>query len=228
MFFIWLRKPRKTHTQFPEFENRGRLPAFFYSAITAIMTKSIQSLEIQSLCPTRLIYALKCLPRFHISALAKTICCENSQPACLQYACFLIQTSINISVKVLLLSWRPRALSWQQKRSQCKEALGWMSDLYGCHFAVTTKKIWLAGLKRTVLGHTANEVRGPQAPGCPFLIYSIEEDLKQTAKKFLACFCAEPPGLTVRVAPGCRAQPVGYLWAQKSQLSDLLNRETRK
>lgn len=106
MFFIWLRKPRKTHTQFPEFENRGRLPAFFYSAITAIMTKSIQSLEIQSLCPTRLIYALKCLPRFHISALAKTICCENCQPACLQYVCFLIQTSINISAKVLLLSWR--------------------------------------------------------------------------------------------------------------------------
>lgn len=31
-------------------------------------------------------------------------------------------------------------LSWQQKRSQCKDALGRMRDLYGCHFALTTKK----------------------------------------------------------------------------------------
>lgn len=68
----------------------------------------------------------------------------------------LIQTSFNISAKVLMLSWTrhkksavccmfheghgPLMLSWQQKRSQCMGALGWMSDLYGCHFAVTTKK----------------------------------------------------------------------------------------
>lgn len=89
-----------------------------------------------------------------------------------------------------------------------------MSDLYGCHFAVTTKKTGLAGLNRTggfvcalsvlvtysltLLGHTANEVGGQRAPGSPFLIYpDEEEDLKQRAKKFLAGFCLEPPGVSM-------------------------------
>lgn len=63
-----------------------------------------------------------------------------------------------------------------------------MSDLYGCHFAVTTKKAWLAGLNRTggfgytmCLSRMANEAGGLWTPGSPVLIYSDEEeeDLKQ-------------------------------------------------
>lgn len=90
----------------------------------------------------------------------------------------------------------PPALPWQQEHSRCKEAFGWMSDLYGCHFGVTAKQTGAAGLNRTggfvralsasvtrsltLLGHTANEVGGQRAPGSPFLIYSDEEeDLKR-------------------------------------------------
>lgn len=192
---------------------------------SGLLTLTCQTLSsISPLCPTGLIYTLVCLPCFHISPLAETKRCKNSQPACLQYCwpsamtvnwqsahMVLIQTPINISAKVFLLSWTqhnklavycmfheghgPQVLSWQQKRSQCKEALGWMSDLYGCPFAVTTKKTWLSGLSRTggfvwalsvsvtrsltLSGHTANEVGGQRAPGSPFLIYSDEEDLKR-------------------------------------------------
>lgn len=44
--------------------------------------------------------------------------------------------------RVLHVSWGPwpQLLPWQQKCMRCKEALGRISDLYGCHFTVPTKK----------------------------------------------------------------------------------------
>lgn len=57
----------------------------------------------------------------------------------------------------------------------------------------------------TLLGHMANEVRGQQAPGSPFLIYSDEkEDLKQWESHGQEIPGRFPPWTTksVHVAPG--------------------------